>query len=144
MAEIESYRGSVISFSGDAITCWFDDANGSLPLRTSSNRQRSGHPGAMQQFAQVDIPGAGIVSLAIKVVVTAGSARRFLIGDPAIQLVDALAGKPFIDWMMASTWPARRSAAGSIRGRRPGAADRTLGVARRLGQRGTICRGERT
>src|SRR5688500_4381824 len=24
-AEIENYRGSVISFSGDAITCWFDD-----------------------------------------------------------------------------------------------------------------------
>src|SRR6185436_1599787 len=47
----------------------------------------------MQQFARVDIPGAGIVSLAIKVVVTLGSARRFLIGDPAIQLVDTLAGE---------------------------------------------------
>ena len=47
----------------------------------------------MQQFAQVDIPGAGNVSLAIKVVVTVGPARRFLIGDPTIQLVDALAGE---------------------------------------------------
>src|SRR5215212_9663339 len=25
VAEIESYHGSVISFSGDAMTCWFDD-----------------------------------------------------------------------------------------------------------------------
>src|SRR5919206_2760595 len=25
VAQIESYRGSVISFSGDAMTCWFDD-----------------------------------------------------------------------------------------------------------------------
>ena len=28
IADIESYRGSVISFSGDAVTCWFDDQNG--------------------------------------------------------------------------------------------------------------------
>src|SRR5258706_8707794 len=26
IAEVDAYRGSVISFSGDAITCWFDDA----------------------------------------------------------------------------------------------------------------------
>ena len=25
IAQVEQYRGSVISFSGDAITCWFDD-----------------------------------------------------------------------------------------------------------------------
>src|SRR5512141_2439258 len=25
VAEIENFRGSVISFSGDAVTCWFDD-----------------------------------------------------------------------------------------------------------------------
>ena len=48
---------------------------------------------AMQQFAQVDMPEAGVVSLAIKVVVTVGPARRFLIGDPTIQLVDVLAGE---------------------------------------------------
>jgi predicted ATPase len=41
----------------------------------------------------VDLPGAGPVSLAIKAVVTVGPARRFLVGDPAIQLVDALAGE---------------------------------------------------
>src|SRR4051812_30449150 len=26
IADVTRYRGSVISFSGDAITCWFDDA----------------------------------------------------------------------------------------------------------------------
>src|SRR6476660_7436528 len=25
LSEVESYHGSVISFSGDAITCWFDN-----------------------------------------------------------------------------------------------------------------------
>ena len=27
IAQVEQYRGSVISFSGDAITCWFDDSS---------------------------------------------------------------------------------------------------------------------
>jgi adenylate cyclase len=93
VAEIASYQGSVISFNGDAITCWFDDANGSLPSARRATASALAIQRAVQQFAQVNIPGAGIVSLAIKVVVTAGSARRFLIGDPAIQLVDTLAGE---------------------------------------------------
>jgi class 3 adenylate cyclase len=100
LAEIESYRGSVIGFSGDAITCWFDDHKqmslGAPPQRSSPIRATASAIAiqrTMQQFAQVDIPGAGIVSLAIKVVVTVGSARRFLLGDPAIQLVDVLAGE---------------------------------------------------
>jgi class 3 adenylate cyclase len=93
VTEIGSYRGSVISFSGDAITCWFDDVNGSLKAALRATASALAIQRAMRQFAQVDIPGAGNVSLAIKVVVTVGSARRFLIGDPAIQLVDALAGE---------------------------------------------------
>ncbi|HKF96418.1 MAG TPA: adenylate/guanylate cyclase domain-containing protein, partial [Gammaproteobacteria bacterium] len=93
VTEISSYRGSVISFSGDAITCWFDDTNSRLSAALRGTASALAIQRAMQQFAQVDISGAGTVSLAIKVVVTAGSARRFLIGDPAIQLVDALAGE---------------------------------------------------
>ena len=100
VAEIESYHGSVISFSGDAMTCWFDDlAQEYLPPRPRRSSALRATACALaiqqtiQQFAQVDIPGAGIVSLAIKVVVAVGSARRFLIGDPTVQLVDTLAGE---------------------------------------------------
>jgi adenylate cyclase len=100
VAKIESYRGSVISFSGDAMTCWFDDQAQEYikpQPRTSSALRATvcalAIQQTMEQFTQVDIPGAGIVSLAIKVVVTVGSARRFLIGDPTIQLVDTLAGE---------------------------------------------------
>ena len=100
VAEIESYRGSVISFSGDAMTCWFDDqSQEALAAKPNASAALQATACAlaiqqtMQQFAQVEIPGAGMVSLAIKVVVTAGSVRRFLIGDPAIQLVDTLAGE---------------------------------------------------
>ncbi len=95
LAEIEDYRGSVISFSGDAIICWFDDRENTSDASAAFRAMASalGIQQTMQQFAQVEISGAGTVSLAIKVVVTAGSAKRFLIGDPTIQLVDALAGE---------------------------------------------------
>jgi len=98
--EIQQYRGCVISFSGDAVTSWFDaqdeksgdpDAS-SLPVLRATACALAVQQ-TMGQFARVDIPGAGIVSLAIKVVVTAGPARRFLVGDPHIQLVDVLAGQ---------------------------------------------------
>src|SRR5690349_13917115 len=100
VAQIENYRGSVIGFSGDAMTCWFDDQAQEYvqPYPRASTALRAAACAlaiqqTMQQFAQVDIPGVGAISLAIKVVVTVGSARRFLIGDPAIQLVDTLAGE---------------------------------------------------
>jgi predicted ATPase len=47
----------------------------------------------MRRFAEIDIPGIGVVSLAIKVAVTVGPARRFIVGDPRINLIDALAGQ---------------------------------------------------
>ncbi len=47
---------------------------------------------AMAAFAKVVIPGAGTVSLAIKVGVASGPVRRFLVGDPNIQTIDVLAG----------------------------------------------------
>jgi predicted ATPase/class 3 adenylate cyclase len=47
---------------------------------------------AMAPFQTIAIPGAGAVSLAIKVGVASGPVRRFLIGDPSIQTIDALAG----------------------------------------------------
>jgi len=100
LAEIETYRGSVIGFSGDAITCWFDDHNPDYlqPHPATSTTLRAtacalAIQRTMQRFARVDIPGAGIVSLAMKAVVTVGPAQRFLVGDPTIQLVDALAGQ---------------------------------------------------
>jgi class 3 adenylate cyclase/tetratricopeptide (TPR) repeat protein len=108
--EVQSYRGSVISFSGDAITCWFDDhwldgeesrakdARGlsiSRSLTPASFRATAcalAMQRTMRQFAQVEIHGAGVVQLAIKVAVSTGPIRRFLVGDPTILLIDALAG----------------------------------------------------
>ncbi|MBN1887162.1 MAG: adenylate/guanylate cyclase domain-containing protein, partial [Thermoflexales bacterium] len=92
IAEVERFHGSVIGFAGDAITCWFDEAGAirESPLRAVACAlacQRT-----MEQFAQVAIPGGDTVQLAMKASVASGPARRFLVGDPAIQLIDVLAG----------------------------------------------------
>ena len=114
VTEIESYRGSVMGFSGDAITCWFDDQEQDYlaPHPATSTALRAtacalAIQRTIQQFAQVEISGAGPVSLAIKVVVTTGPARRFLLGDPAIQLIDVLAGETLYRLADAEHYAAR-------------------------------------
>jgi adenylate cyclase len=104
IAETDRFGGSVLGFSGDAITCWFDDQ---MPVTIASEAMVETGAGAgarravacafaiqqaMQPFAAVSIPNAGTVNLTIKVAVTAGPARRFIVGDPQLQLVDVLAG----------------------------------------------------
>lgn len=91
--ELHRHQGSVISFSGDAITCWFNEDSGILATTCALEMQE-----AMKRFAQITIPsprrdGQAIqVSLAMKVAVAVGSARRFVVGDPKLQLMDVLAG----------------------------------------------------
>ncbi len=99
IAEVDRYRGSVINFSGDAITCWFDDHDVEsrksqlTPAALRATACALAMQQTMQQFAQVEVSGAGVVALAIKVAVATGTARRFIVGDPTIQIVDILAGK---------------------------------------------------
>ncbi len=100
IAEVDAQRGSVLSFSGDAITCWFDDdgdggwdraAPPSAAHRATTTAL--GMQAAMAAFASVDIPGVGVVALAVKVAVAVGPVVRFVVGDPAIQTIDVLAGE---------------------------------------------------
>jgi adenylate cyclase len=82
--QVECYRGSVISFAGDSIIGWFDeqDVHSASPaLRAVTCAQNM--QAAMQEFKE----------LSLKVVITTGTARRFVVGDPNIQLIDALAGR---------------------------------------------------
>ncbi len=87
IADVDRYHGSVIGFSGDAITCWFDGDDGGRAVACALAMQA-----AMQQFAAVPIPDGSVVALSIKVAVATGPVRRFVVGDPEIQLVDVLAG----------------------------------------------------
>lgn len=93
---VKQYGGSIISFSGDAITCWFDRDDGLQAIACAQAIQR-----VMREFAAVQTPGGKTVSLAIKVAITTGTVRRFVVGDPAIQLVDILAGAT-LDHMAAA------------------------------------------
>ncbi len=88
IAEVHRYGGSVISFSGDAITCWFDGDDGRRATAAGLAMQA-----AMQQFAEVRTRSGRIISLAVKVAVAAGSVRRFLTGDAEYMLADAMAGR---------------------------------------------------
>lgn len=106
--QVHGYRGSVVGFAGDAVTCWFEDqASGigqqaaaplpvaSCPLPDASSRATAcalAMQGAMRAFAAVPVPGSDPVPLALKVAVASGPARRFLVGDPRVQIIDVLAG----------------------------------------------------
>lgn len=97
IAEVDRYGGSVITFGGDAITCWFDEQNLTgfqKPVRSALRATACAlaMQTAMHQFASVQTPSGQTVTLAMKAAVAAGPARRFIVGDPAIQLIDALAG----------------------------------------------------
>ncbi|HET6221780.1 MAG TPA: adenylate/guanylate cyclase domain-containing protein, partial [Dongiaceae bacterium] len=87
IAEVDQYCGSVLGFSGDAITCWFDGDNGQRATACALELH-----GAMAQFGAVRLPSGGTVTLAMKIAVASGTARRFVVGDPAIQHIDVLAG----------------------------------------------------
>ena len=107
--EVHRYRGSVLGFAGDAITCWFADqdlpglgkpdwsaSTPMFPRAAASLRATTcglAMQQAMQQFAAVPIPGGGTAELAMKAAVASGPVCRFLVGDPAVQRIDALAGE---------------------------------------------------
>src|SRR5215212_1647980 len=87
IAEVDRYRGSVIGFAGDAITCWFDGDDGRRAVACALAIQQ-----VMQQIGTLATPSGAVVTLAIKVAVTVGPVRRFQVGDPAVQRIDALGG----------------------------------------------------
>ena len=90
ITEVEKYGGSVIGFAGDAITCWFDDADGAAAPRTTTCAFALQQ--AMRAFASIALPNGEAIALSLKVAIATGPARRFVVGDPTIQVLDALAG----------------------------------------------------
>ena len=88
IAELDRFGGEVIYFSGDAITCWVDGDDGSRATAAGLAMQD-----AMARVGEIVTPGGTAIRLAMKVAVAVGPARRFVVGDPEIQLVDVLAGR---------------------------------------------------
>ena len=109
IAEVHRYRGSVINFSGDAITCWFDENyeggimnyeegslhNSSFIIHHSAFRATAAAlamQAAIQQLAPVQTPTDTEVKFAVKVSLAGGAVRRFLVGQPEHQVLEVLAG----------------------------------------------------
>jgi predicted ATPase/class 3 adenylate cyclase len=87
LEELHGYGGVVIYFSGDAVTAWIDGDDGTLATAAALAMQA-----VMADVGTVITPGGAVARLAMKVAVSAGDARRFVVGDPRIQLIDVLAG----------------------------------------------------
>lgn len=87
---IHRYQGSVIGFSGDAITCWFDgpiEDTAHLAVTAAWKMQQT-----MAALSHLKIGEGDEVVMALKVAIAAGPVRRLVVGDPALQLRDVLAG----------------------------------------------------
>lgn len=80
---VERAGGSVVSLAGDGMTCWFDDRHAS---GEPAARRALRCAGAMQQAMRPQ------PELSVKVGLAAGAAMRLAVGDPALQLLDLLAG----------------------------------------------------
>lgn len=85
--EIHHYGGSVISFSGDAIICWFDGDDGLRATACALALQK-----IIAEFVNLTPIAGVVVALAIKAAIAAGPVRRLLVGDPQIQVMDVIAG----------------------------------------------------
>jgi class 3 adenylate cyclase/tetratricopeptide (TPR) repeat protein len=99
--EVDRFGGSVIYFSGDAITCWYDGDTG-IRAVTSAFAMID----AIAREGRIDI-GSSTIQLEMKVAVAVGDARRFVVGDPEILLLDVLAGAP-LDRIAAAEQVANR------------------------------------
>lgn len=87
ITQVHTYHGSVINFSGDAITCWFDNDTGLRATACALSMQA-----IMDPFTAIAIPSMDIISLALKIAIATGPVRRFVVGTPNIQYIDVLAG----------------------------------------------------
>ena len=94
--ELDRVDGDVIYFSGDAITCWIDGDDGVRATACGFAMQE-----ALARVGEVRTPGGQTFQLALKVAVAVGPARRFVVGDPDIQLIEVLAGQ-LIDALAAA------------------------------------------
>jgi len=85
---LHRFGGSVIGFSGDAITCWFEGDSGVRAVACGLEMQSE-----MAKLSTIVINAETSVTLAIKVAISTGYARRFVVGDPNIRFIDVISGK---------------------------------------------------
>ena len=93
---VHHFGGSVIGFAGDAIRCWFGQDEGQRAVGAAFAMKQ-----AVSQVPPIQLAAGGQRRIAIKIAVVAGQAGRYLVGDPAIRRIEALAG-PLVDRLDAT------------------------------------------
>jgi class 3 adenylate cyclase/tetratricopeptide (TPR) repeat protein len=128
IARVHRHGGSVVDFSGDAVMCWFDDArpDGAAPGTLRAATCALELQGAIADVGPLTLPDGGAVTLSLKVAVAAGPALRAAIGDPAVRVVDVIAGAT-----VSRTVTAERAA-------RPGEVVIDAGAAAELGRNARV------
>lgn len=91
--QVHRYGGSVVNFSGDAITCWFDVTKSPNQPELSAITCALAMQEAIGEFSHITTAAGTTISFAMKTTVVAGSARRFLVGDPRVHNLEVLAGE---------------------------------------------------
>ena len=84
---VTRHHGSIVTFGGDSMTCWFNDGYELSAAACALEMQA-----AMAQVARFAPPGAELLPVSLKVALSHGDARRFMVGDPQVQLHDVMAG----------------------------------------------------
>jgi adenylate cyclase len=84
---IDNNHGSIIGFSGDSLTCWFEGNDERSAIASALEMQAT-----MSSAGCVDIPGVPVTAVGLKVALAAGPIHRFQVGDPAIRVFDCIAG----------------------------------------------------
>ena len=98
IGEVHSHHGVVISFSGDGIACWFEEPDADTGAFLPVSAERAVRCGlrmqeAINRLQAFATPSGKRFPIGVKVAVTTGPARRFLVGDPETYVIEVLAGK---------------------------------------------------
>lgn len=91
VAEVVHYAGSVVEFTGDALSCCFQG---------DDDGERALHCALAMQSAMASLETGTDDPPSLKVTVAIGAFRRFSVGDPQIRLLEVLAG-PAVDRLVA-------------------------------------------
>ena len=97
IGEVHSHHGVVISFSGDGIACWFEEPDADTGAFLPVSAERAVRCGlrmqeAINRLQAFATPSGKRFPIGVKVAVTTGPARRFLVGDPETYVIEVLAG----------------------------------------------------
>ena len=113
ITELHRYQGAVLGFAGDSITCWFDENIPEADLTEFSNPVGSAQralacalamQAAIQAFTTVTTAAGTPLTIAVKIALAVGPARRFVVGNPTIQCIDTLVGATLDEVAVVERW----------------------------------------